>query len=497
MKKAIVTILVLAILGGGGYGAYYYFYESKQADSSGRVSSSSEDAVHVDSVSMLAGLDGANGLTDRYGGETVVQATLEVKLESDRKVAECYVKEGDLVKEGAKLFAYDTMEDEDKLAQAEIDIERAKSEIEQSQHAIETLEKEKNNANSEDRPAIAMQILTEENGIKQKEYEIKSKEREMEKLEEGIKNAVVTAEMGGIIQKINDSSNSDSYSYSYGSDSESAYITILATGDFRIQGKVNEQNIQNIYEGMPMIVFSRIDPSVKWYGIISEIDTEKAEESNNDSYMFYGSSSADSSSYRFYVELESSEGLMLGQHVYMEQNVGQDEEKDGIWLEDYYVIQEDGKAFIWKAGDQNVIVKQEVTLGEYDEDMMKYEILQGIDAEDYIAYPMEGITEGAPVVYNDIGTGEEDGGDFADDMGLDDGDGFDDMDLGAGDDFGDLGGLDEDMGIYDGDMQEFGDMGGGVYDADLGEVVDLDDEDPENELIGDDNVYDMDADSNE
>ncbi|MDO4298695.1 MAG: efflux RND transporter periplasmic adaptor subunit [Lachnospiraceae bacterium] len=494
MKKAIVTILVLAILGGGGYGAYYYFYESKQADNSGRVSSSSEDAVHVDSVSMLAGLDGANGLTDRYGGEAVAQATLEVKLESDRKVAECYVKEGDLVKEGAKLFAYDTLEDEDKLAQAEIDIERAKSEIESSQHAIETLEKEKNSANSEDRLSITTQILTEENGIKQKEYEIKSKEREMEKLEEGIKNAVVTAEMGGIIQKINDPSGGDSYSYSYGSDSESAYITILATGDFRIQGKVNEQNIQNIYEGMPMIVFSRIDSSVRWYGMISEIDTEKAEESNND-YMFYGSSSADSSSYKFYVELESSEGLMLGQHVYMEQNVGQDEEKDGIWLEDYYLIQEDGKAYIWKASEENVIVKQEVMLGEYDEDMMKYEILEGIDEEDYIAYPMDGIVEGAPVVYNDISTGEEEDGDL-----------LDNMDLGDGDDFGDIGGIDdgmdgEDLGVYDGDMggmQEFDDMNGEVYDADLGEVVDLDDEeDADDERIGDDNVYDMDADSNE
>ena len=37
---------------------------------------------------------------------------------------------------------------------------------------------------------------------------------------------------------------------------------------------------------------------------------------------------------RFYVNLDSSEGLMLGQHVYIEPDEGQDEKKSGIWLND-------------------------------------------------------------------------------------------------------------------------------------------------------------------
>ena len=28
---------------------------------------------------------------------------------------------------------------------------------------------------------------------------------------------------------------------------------------------------------------------------------------------------------------------MLGQHVYIERDLGQDEQKDGLWLSDYYI----------------------------------------------------------------------------------------------------------------------------------------------------------------
>ncbi len=413
MKKVVVTVLILALLGGGGYGAYYYFYLRNQPESADRVSSTSEDAVHVDSVAMITGIGSGNGLTERYGGETVAQATLEVKLASDRKVEECYVKEGDEVKEGDKLFIYDTQESEDKLAQTQIDIERAQGEIETSKRAITENERMRNQAAEEDKLTYTTAILQEENSIKQKEYDIKQKEREITKLQEEIDNAVVTAEMAGIIQSIKDPESSEaSYGYGYGGDESSAYITILAAGDFRIEGKMNEQNMMGITEGMPMIVFSRIDENMRWYGTVSEIDTSPVEENQNNYY--YGDSGADSSTYKFYVELDSSEGLILGQHVYMEADVGQEEEKEGLWLEDYYIMEEDGTNYVWAASSSNVLEKREVALGEYDEEQMKYEITDGLDEDDYIAFPMDEYAEGQPVVYNstdmsvpDLGAYEE------------------------------------------------------------------------------------------
>lgn len=407
MKKAVIAFLVLGILGVGGYGVYHHFFE--QFGTEQRVSSTSEDAVYVDQVSVITGYGSiASAVADRYAGVVEPQATLEVKLEGERTVEQCYVKEGDKVKEGQRLFVYDTKEDEDKLAQAEIDIERAKSDIELLERSIEQNEKDKKNASADEQLSYTTQILSDQNEIKQKEYEIKSKELEIANLRESISNATVTAEMGGLVQSITDQESSSGYSYYYGGES-SAYITILAEGDYRIKGSVNEQNLQNLQllydSGVPILVHSRVDETVTWNGVISEIKTDQAEE-NNDSYMWYGGSSdSGSSSYAFYVELESSEGLILGQHVYMAADEGQEEEKTGLWLGEYYIAQEeDGSAYVWTANTKNVLEKKTVTLGDYDEDLMEYEILDGLTQDDYIAVVQDGLTEGAPVIYNDYGS---------------------------------------------------------------------------------------------
>lgn len=400
MKKAVIAVLALAVAGAGGYGVYHHFF-SDRAGAGERVSSTSEDAVYVDSVAQITGLGSGNGLIERYGGEIEPQATLEVKLESERTVKECFVKEGDTVAEGQELFVYDTREDEDKLAQAQIEIERAEGDIELSEESINQLEKERSSASSDEQLTITTQILTEQNNIKRSEYEIESNKLTISQLEETIENATVTAEMAGIVQKISDPNDSSDMSYyDSGSGSGSTYITILAEGNYRVKGTLNEQNYSQVSVGMPMIIHSRVDETLTWTGEVTDIN-DSADEESADSMMYYGSDGSGSSNYTFYVELASSDGLMLGQHVYMEPDVGQNDQKDGLWLEDYYIIQDDDGDYVWLANESNVIEKRQVTLGEYDEDLFKFEILDGLTAEDYIAYPLDTISEGDPVIYND------------------------------------------------------------------------------------------------
>jgi len=403
MKKAIITLLILALLGGGGYGVYYYFF-ADTADQQSRVSSSSDDAVYVMTVSAITGYGTGSGVLERYSGEVEAQATIEVKLESDRTVDECYVEEGDIVEEGQALFSYETQEIEDDIAQAEIDIERDQMEIESNEAQITQNEKLMESAtDSDEKTEYYLEILQLQNSNKSLEYEIKSKNLEIASLQETLDESVVTAEMGGIIQKISDvDDSSDSYS-----SSESAYITILAEGDYRIKGTVNELNYDDIYEGMPVIVYSRVDSSITWTGVISEISTEQDGSDSDDYYSYYYESS-DTSTYSFYVDLDSSEGLLLGQHVYMEEDAGQMEEKSGLWLSEYYIMQEDGSAYVWLANTSNVIEKHEVTLGDYDEDLEEYEILDGLEADDYIAPLADTISEGDPVYYYDIAVTSDD-----------------------------------------------------------------------------------------
>lgn len=433
MKKAIVTLLILCLLGGGGYGAYYYYFKDKD-QTSGRISSSSADAIYVDQVSVITGYGSGNGLIERYGGSVEPQATLGIKVEGDKKIKKCFVKEGDSVKVGDQLFVYDTTEEEDKKAQNEIDIEKDEGDIEISQKSIEQAEKAKKGAKEDELLDLSNTILTEQNNIKRAEYDIKTKQLEISQIEDTIKNATVKAELAGKIRSIKDPTDNPG-------GSESDYITIMADGDFRIKGKVNEANYLNgqLYEGMQILVYSRVDTSEKWYGRVTEVKTDNSSDQDQNQNYWMNQNSG-STNYDFYVELESSEGLILGQHVYMEENRGQEEIKDGLWLDAYYIVT-DNDPYVWLANENNKIEKRAVTLGEYDDNSQKYEILDGLTPEDYIANPINGeITEGASVIYNDYTIPVEESSDDdtydeaydedADDViNLDENEGF--MDLGG------------------------------------------------------------------
>lgn len=91
---------------------------------------------------------------------------------------------------------------------------------------------------------------------------------------------------------------------------------------------------------------------------------------------------------------------MLGQHVYVEADYGQGDVKEGLWLDEYYIMQEDDGAYVWAENAKGYIEKRKIELGEYDENMMRYQILSGLTEDDYIAYPEDRVKEGMKVTHN-------------------------------------------------------------------------------------------------
>ena len=408
MKKAIAVLLILGLLGGGGYFAYEYKLKDMIAEKKSAAATDSEDAVFVDSVSILAGLGNNSALVSRYAGVVEPQKTLEIKLENERTVEKCYVSEGDEVKSGQKLFTYKVSEQEDKLESAQIELEKCDIDIDSAQSRKAQYEKELAKATGDDKLTLQTQILSEETAVKTSEYEKKVKEAEIKQLKETIENADVFCEMDGVVKTIS-SGDSDTQESSSGG---SVYMTILALGDYRIKGTVNEQNINNVFEGMEMLVHSRLDESVIWHGTITEINRDSGNSNTGDSDYYSYSSNNDngtnSTNYPFYVELDSSEGLLLGQHVYLEQNIGQEEQRDGIWLDDYYFNDNgDGTLWVWAVSSQKRLEKREVTLGEFDEEAGMFQVLSGLDAEDYICQDGPGVAEGVPVIYNDYSSADD------------------------------------------------------------------------------------------
>ena len=130
----------------------------------------------------------------------------------------------------------------------------------------------------------------------------------------------------------------------------------MSTGSYRVKGTVNELNIQSIVEGEPVIIRSRVDSSQIWHGTMGTIDKDSAtSNSSSNSYNFgmmdaSGDSQTSSSTYQ-YVELDSSDGLMLGQHVYIEKDEGQERPKAGLWLSEVYIVDADtDQPYVWTMG---------------------------------------------------------------------------------------------------------------------------------------------------
>jgi HlyD family secretion protein len=169
------------------------------------------------------------------------------------------------------------------------------------------------------------------------------------------------------------------------------------------------------------------------------IDRENPSSSNSSSYWYSDSSDSDtnSSTYPFYVDLDSSDGLMLGQHVYIEPDNGQEDVKTGVWISEYYIVDADtASPYVWAANEKERLEKRSVVLGEYDEGLGEYEIISGLTEDDSIAFPDDTLEEGLPTttdmsaMYDSIEELDDsvyDDSLYMEDTGLDDWDDLDDV----------------------------------------------------------------------
>ena len=148
-----------------------------------------------------------------------------------------------------------------------------------------------------------------------------------------------------------------------------------------------------------MIIRSRLDQDQIWRGTISKVNLEPVQDENGGMYYEKGSGES-ASKYNFYVDPENSEGLILGQHLYIEMDYGQGQVKEGIYLPSYYLMEENGEYYIWKKTSEDTITKAKLQVGEYDEMMDSYEITDGLTKEDFIAFPEDRIEEGNPATSN-------------------------------------------------------------------------------------------------
>ena len=280
-KKVAAWLGVLAVLAAAGGAGYYYRNEIKEMIPFFQ-DGSPADKVYVEKVSRV--MNQYSGVSNRYNGTVESQETYEINVDSSRTIDKIMVEEGDLVEEGQTLVTYDTSDLKMQIQQINLEIESINNDIDNYNKQIDMTAKEAEKLPVEERFTYETEIQSLRNSISQKQFDLESKKLEISKHQTQINNSSLVSKVSGVVKTINEKG-TDEYGNS------APFMTVLQTGDYRIAGSIDEQNIWTISEGQQVLIRSRVDAEKTWNGVISLIDTENPKQSNNNNY--YSSSDSD------------------------------------------------------------------------------------------------------------------------------------------------------------------------------------------------------------
>ena len=347
------------------------------------------------SVQRADQLAAAGQAGDRYAGMVVSENVVEIQRDSSKTVEELYVEVGQEVKAGDKLFSYDSDALELDLEKAQLEVEKMKNELETYYEQLKELNQQLSwTWDTSAQVRLTLEINTLETAQMEAEYQLAAKETEILGLQEMLEHVDITSPVDGTVRQINEEEGADSY------------ITIQQAGAYRIKGSINELSMGVIMEGTRLKIISRVDEEQVWTGTVTYIDYENHSEQNQNEYFYgYVDPMTTASTYPFYVEPDSTEGLRLGQHVYME--LEGEMAMPGLWIPESYLVdltvnEETGEmtAAVWAANASGRLEKRSVNLGMYDGVTGCYEVLAGLAPEDYVASPTNpGTAAGAAVSY--------------------------------------------------------------------------------------------------
>ncbi len=367
-KKTKIIILISACLLIVVIGIYYLFPKE-----------SSNGNIYVQKVSTIIG---SSYTENRYSGVVESSETVDINQDGNKSITDMYVKEGQKVSKGDKLFSYDTTEAANSIAQKKLDIEAQNNEIAAQNNTIEDYKAELNKGG--DKVEIQARINDASYAIRQAQNTIKATQTEIDQLNKQIENSTVLSTIDGIIKEVNKDGGTDE------SGNQKPLVSITQTTDFRVKGSISEMG--TISEGTSVIVRSRVNEDQIYKGTVTKVETDPQSNSNNN---FNGADSSESASkYPFYVSLDNNKGLMLGQHVYIEADNGQSTKKKGIWLDASFIVSDDnGNSYVW-VSERGKLKKRKVELGKTDEETYTTKIKSGLNVDDYIAWADDSYSEG-------------------------------------------------------------------------------------------------------
>lgn len=380
-KKALVAVLVVLVIAALGVGLYYFITTKEK---------SVKEKIYVEKVADITGQ--TQGSVNYFTGVVISQDTVDITLDSSRKLNEIYVNVGDVVTVGSKLLSYDTKDLAMQIEQGKLELEGINNEIKDFQVQIAVLTAEKAKAPKESQFEYTTQIQSIQNSIKQSEYGLKNKKLELDKSKQDIERSVIVSKIDGVIKTIN-KNGTDSQG------SEAPMIVITSKGSYRVKGFISEMYVAQMQVETPVTIYSRIDENASWSGVIEKVEVDSPEQKPEGDFQNEGSPEQ-ASRYPFFITLTDTTGLMLGQHVYVQlgEKTEETQQPQGVEVYGSYLIQEGEKTFVWMEDAEGLITKQEVEVTLVNEEEDLYEVTKGLKKSDYIAFPMGSIEKGMKTI---------------------------------------------------------------------------------------------------
>lgn len=382
MKKGKIIVLIIILLLIAALAAGYFLFYRKND-----VKTDESNAV----LQSVGSLQNSSSAMNRYNGIVETQKTEKTEFDPQKKLKELYVSEDDHVEKGQLLFAYDTESLTLEIEQLMLEIEKLNTTVANLNDQIFVLTDSLNKATTDTaRLEYTASITQAQSDIAQAQFDIKTKQAEIAAKQASISSSAVEAPITGTVVSV---ANADDIiagiNYDSSGTSSNVYITVMADGQYRIKCRINEMNIHEINAGDEVTAISRINKDDTWSGTISSIETGQTDDSNTN--MYYSDPSDRSSNYAFYVELESTEGLMVGQHLIIEKKPEFDH-TNGIWLPAGFITMNEAGEFTVLASsdsDPSGLQERPVTVGNYDYSTDEYEITDGLALTDYVAWPAD------------------------------------------------------------------------------------------------------------
>ena len=347
--------------------------------------------VNVEQAGMLTT---AVTSSDKFAGMVVSENVIEIDRDTEKQISELLVSVGDVVRVNEKLFEYDTDTLSLTIDKQQLEMDKLTQQIKDMTAQKTNLEKQiKKEKDKNTKATLELTLRTVTADLTQANYDKKTLQAEISYNQDMLKNAVVRSPIKGTVRAINENG--------------SPYITIQQAGAFQVKGMLNELSLNaGIMEGASVTILSRTDATAYWTGTVSLVDYNTAgEEQPEDMYGGYVDPMTSSTSYPFYITLDSTEGLLLGQHVYIQLSAGAMDD-DLLRIPEGYVmdlamdeITYMTTGTVWGVDMENMtLTKLPVVLGDYDPTYGTYVIVEGITPDSYLADPLdEGVKAGAAV----------------------------------------------------------------------------------------------------